>query len=422
LSRPLTVTEWLALLEDRHPRSIDLGLERVRLVWERMGKPRPARKLITVAGTNGKGSTVAYICSMLQALGHTQGSYTSPHLFCYNERVQIQGRMISDRELIQSFNHVESALENTSLSYFEFGTLAAFDWLSRSSLDYAILEVGLGGRLDAVNILDTDCAVITPIGIDHQEYLGRDRESIGREKAGIIRSGIPVICGDTNPPKSLLAVVRQNKAGLQKLGIDFSVETTPESCIFQQGEIHIALPESPLPGYHQLENMATALAAVAAISADAFDHVAELQRGLVSIKLPGRLQRSSAIPRVWLDVGHNANAARAIATALPIMKIAPVICVFGMLRNKDALEVASILNPWVDDWYCAGLGGDRGRSGDDLSCEILPVTGSKSVRVFKDVHTALGAALDKSDGSENILVFGSFSTVEQASAFLACSC
>ena len=193
MSDPSTLTQWLELLESRHPLSIELGLDRVRQVWERMGQPRPGRTLVTVAGTNGKGSTVAYICSMLQALGYSQGSYTSPHLFTYNERTQIQGATPTDRALVQSFEKVEAALAGTSLSYFEFGTLAAIQWLSEAYPDYAVLEVGLGGRLDAVNILDTDCAVITSIGIDHTEYLGTDRESIGFEKAGIIRSKIPVI-------------------------------------------------------------------------------------------------------------------------------------------------------------------------------------------------------------------------------------
>ena len=186
MSNPSTFPEWLELLESRHPLAIDLGLDRVAAVWERMDRPQPAARLFMVAGTNGKGSTVSYIAAMLMALGYRCGSYTSPHLFRFNERVRIQGGMASDQDLISAFEQVEAARGGISLSYFEFGTLAAFSLMARARLDFAVLEVGLGGRLDAVNILDADCAVITPVGLDHQEYLGHDLESIAYEKAGII--------------------------------------------------------------------------------------------------------------------------------------------------------------------------------------------------------------------------------------------
>jgi len=202
MSNPTTVEAWLAMLERRHPRAIDLGLDRVAEVWQRMGEPRPAARLFMVGGTNGKGSTVAYVSGMLWALGYRCGNYTSPHLSSYNERVVIQGERVSDRELIDAFECVEAARGAVSLTYFEFGTLAAFYLLSRAALDFAVLEVGLGGRLDAVNILDADCAIITQVDLDHQEYLGNDVETIGYEKAGIMRPGIPVICGQTDPPRS----------------------------------------------------------------------------------------------------------------------------------------------------------------------------------------------------------------------------
>jgi len=200
--------QWLSLLERRHPREVDLGLERVRAVWERLGSPLPAEHCVVVAGTNGKGSTVAVISTVLESLGFRCGTYTTPHIHAYNERVRYDGRNADDRQFVEAFECIEAARDEVSLSYFEFGTLAAFLILQAQELDFAVMEIGLGGRLDAVNLLDADCAVITPVGLDHQDYLGDDREAIGREKAGIIRRGRPLVLGDRDPPDSVLEVAR----------------------------------------------------------------------------------------------------------------------------------------------------------------------------------------------------------------------
>ena len=196
---PETLDAWLRLLEYRHHTAIDLGLDRVNEVWQRMGAPRPGKQVFVVAGTNGKGSTVANICGLLDGLGYSYGSYTTPHIRVYNERIQLGRKNVSDELLTESFERIEAVRGETSLSYFEFGTLAAFDILSRADLDFAVMEIGLGGRLDAVNLLDADCTVITPIGLDHQEYLGSDLESIGREKAGIVRPAVPLVIGESDP-------------------------------------------------------------------------------------------------------------------------------------------------------------------------------------------------------------------------------
>jgi len=410
------------MLERRHPRAIDLGLDRVAAVWQRMGKPRPAARLCTVGGTNGKGSTVAYLSGMLWALGYRCGNYTSPHLSTYNERVVIQGECVSDRELIDAFECVEAARGATSLTYFEFGTLAAFYLLSRAALDFAVLEVGLGGRLDAVNILDADCAIITQVDLDHQEYLGNDVETIGYEKAGIIRPGIPVICGQTDPPRSVLESAAGCGARLQRLGREFMVSPAASGYLWRMGSSRLELPQPPLAGEHQVKNMAVAVAAIAALVPQALARPEFLGSGIRSARLAGRLQPSARCPRVWLDVGHNPHAASAVAAALRDLRLEPVDCVLGILKDKDARSVVEILDHRVRNWYCAGVEGDRGRSGAALAETVAEVGGAERARAFQDVSAALCAALENSAPGENILVFGSFITVAQAAAFLSGRC
>ena len=418
----ISLNEWLRLLESRHPRTIDLGLERSREVWERMGSPRPAGKIFTVAGTNGKGSTVAYLCGMLRELGYSFGSYTTPHLFRYNERVQVNGIDASDRQLVDAFELVETARGDVSLSYFEFGTLAAISLMSGSSLDFAVMEVGLGGRLDAVNILDANCTVITTVGLDHQEYLGDDRESIGREKAGIIRRNIPLVCGEMNPPASVMAEASRLQAPVLRLGHEFEAVDDRVSICFTKGETVFLLPRPQMIGQHQVNNLATALAALLELVPDASGRVDQLVRGLASVSLPGRLQRVSSCPRVYIDVGHNAQAAEAILEALS--KIAgpdaelSCYCVIGMLADKDAATVAKILGPVVSNWYCAGLGGERGQTGEELATRIRAGTANAKVVSCADVDMALDAALGALNkdrlSSACVLVFGSFLTAGQA--------
>ena len=287
------MNEWLGLLDSRHPRTIDLGLARSREVWERMGSPRPAGQIFTVAGTNGKGSTVAYLCAMLRSLGHSFGSYTTPHLLRYNERIQLNGLDVTDSQLVDAFERVEAARGDISLSYFEFGTLAAISIFNQAGLDYAIMEVGLGGRLDAVNILHADCTVITSIGLDHQEYLGDDRESIGREKAGIIRSNVPLVCGEANPPASVLAEASRLHAPVLRLGHEFKADDEQESIRFIKGEVVLLLARPQMFGQHQVDNMATALAALLELLPDAVNSKHQLVCALASVSLAGRLQQIS---------------------------------------------------------------------------------------------------------------------------------
>lgn len=397
--------------------AIDLGLDRCRAVWQRMGSPRPAPAIVVVAGTNGKGSTVATICALLGALGFRHGNYTTPHLYRYNERVQVLGQAVTDETLLEAFERVEAAREGTSLTYFEFGTLAAFEVLAQARLDYAVMEIGLGGRLDAVNLLDADVAVITPIGLDHQEYLGPDLESIGREKAGIIRPGQDVVCGEPQPPDSVLVAAAGNHARLQRLGVDFHVQAVEGGVRFETHGLELELPRPALPGPYQLDNMATALAAVLTLLPAAADDHPALARGLRSVRLDGRLQRVSQRPAVWIDVGHNPLGARAVAAALAEVLATEGIrrcrCVLGMLVDKDAAAVAAELKAVIGYWYCAGLAGSRGQTAEQLA-ERIEAAGAAAPEIFDSVEAALDAALAACAPTDGVLVFGSFLTAAAA--------
>lgn len=371
-----------------------------------------------IAGTNGKGSTVATLCALLDAVGYQYGSYTSPHLVSYNERVRVNGKKVSDQVLLQSFERVEEARGEVSLSYFEFGTLAAIDILTRAELDFAVMEVGLGGRLDAVNLLDADCAVITPIGLDHQLYLGNDLESIGREKAGIIRPAQPVFSGESRPPQSIVDTARLQGAELHCLGVDFSIERDKRQARFVKGEVDLNVPLPVLKGPHQLGNMGTALAAFLELVPEAAAQPDSIARGIASVSLAGRFQRINQKPAIWVDVGHNPMAAQAVAVALGEAMASEGItrcrCVLAMLVDKDATAVVEELKPLIDGWYCAGLGSDRGQSGADLAQRAGQAGGNLDIKVYEVVGKALDAAASDSGPDEAVLVFGSFLTATEA--------
>ena len=278
----MNLQAWLDLLEKRHPEAIDLGLERCGAVYQSLGSPKPAQKVFTVAGTNGKGSTVAYLAAMSGALGQRYGSYTSPHIFRFNERISIMGDPVSDDRLVRAFEQVESARQAVSLTYFEFTTLAAFVIMHQSNLDCAVLEVGLGGRLDTVNLIDTDCAVITPIGMDHQDFLGHDLASIAKEKAGIIRAGIPVVCSEANPPLPILQTAEELGAKVYLRDVDYTLiqcsDPGKKTALleFSMGEQTTRVPPPSMDGKHQLDNLAAALAALQMLNPGCFRMADEL--------------------------------------------------------------------------------------------------------------------------------------------------
>jgi dihydrofolate synthase / folylpolyglutamate synthase len=424
-----TLQQWLEYIEQQHPKSIDLGLERTREVAVRMSLGKPAGNVVTVGGTNGKGSTVAFIEAIARAAGLKVGAYTSPHLLRYNERVRIDGREAGDEELVAAFEAVEKARcsllageqgKAIPLTYFEFGTLAALWLFQRSNLDLAVLEVGLGGRLDAVNIIDADVAVITTVDIDHVDWLGNDRESIGFEKAGIARAWKPLILGEKDSPSSVLRHAYAIGANAVRLGSDFIHETVDEShWRWRDAGFAVELPNPSLGAPVQRANAATAVAALRALDIDL--PVEAFAAGVTSAMLPGRLQRFDLQgTAVVVDVGHNPQAARELAAWLRAERVPGcTFAVFAALADKDVQGIVSALEGEVTAWFLAGLesAGARGQSVDAMAATLQATAASKGAR-YTTVQTALQAARAQANAQDRILVFGSFHTVAEALAIL----
>lgn len=409
---PQSLAEWLAYLERIHPVVIDMGLDRVRAVRGRLDL-NPDFPIITVGGTNGKGSVCAMLEAMLASAGYRVGLYTSPHLMRYNERVRLARREIDDATLIEAFERVELARSPDSLTYFEFGTLAAMDIFIRARVEVGVLEVGLGGRLDAVNAFDAHCTVVTTVDFDHMEYLGPDRESIGREKAGIFRAHVPAVCGDEDPPASLVEHASRIGAPLSLRGRDYGFRAGPSQWQYWslQGR-RGALPYPALRGSYQLANAATALAALEQSKDKLPVEMGALRQGLVEVELPGRFQVLPGRPLVILDVAHNPHAARGLSESLRSLPAGGrVIAVFAMLKDKDIAGVAQPLSDQVDEWLVAGLEGPRGADSRHIE-RVLTASGvTKPVRRFDSPAQAYGYAIGVAGQNDKILVFGSFYTV-----------
>ncbi|MEX6504313.1 bifunctional tetrahydrofolate synthase/dihydrofolate synthase [Pseudomonas zhanjiangensis] len=418
-----SLADWLAYLEQLHPNAIDMGLDRSRAVAQRLGLTRPAPRVITVTGTNGKGSTCAFLASLLQAQGLKVGVYSSPHLLRYNERVQIAGAEAGDAELCAAFAAVEAARGDISLTYFEVGTLAAFWLFQRAALDVAVLEVGLGGRLDAVNLVDADLALVTSIGLDHAEWLGDSRESVAFEKAGIFRSGKPALCGDPLPPQPLLDQAAALAAPLLLRGRDYDLRVTAEdwswSGVGPRGK-GLSLQHLPLLDL-PMENAALALQAYALL--DLPWHAGQIADALRCTRVIGRLDRRNIqwqgkALTLLLDVGHNPHAAEYLARRLASnCPRGRRLAVFGLLADKDLPGVVTPLLDVVSDWAVAPLPTGRTRPAGELQA-YLHNCGAQVV-VYADVASALqGLCMNAVDGDE-ILLFGSFYCVAEALGWLA---
>jgi dihydrofolate synthase/folylpolyglutamate synthase len=408
----LTLAGWLARLEQLHPSSIELGLERVNRVKAALGLA-PTFPLILVGGTNGKGSTCAYLEAILGAAGYKTGLYTSPHLLHYNERVRIAGRDASDAELVAAFERIDAARGDTSLTYFEFGTLGAMLQFVDAGVDVAILEVGLGGRLDAVNVFDADVAIVTSVDLDHMDYLGDTRELIGFEKAGIYRAARPAICSDMAPPASLLAHARRIGADLRCIARDFTAQREDDHWIFRSADT--CWPALPLPtmvGAYQLRNAAGALAALDCLQHRLPVSEAAIHAGLAAARAPGRFQRIACAPDVILDVAHNPEAARALAASLREQPVAGrTLAVVGMLADKDAAGVFSALSGEIAAWWVCTPDSPRAREAAALAAELRTHVQGAPISVQPDVIAALAAARSTAHEGDRILVFGSFYTV-----------
>jgi dihydrofolate synthase / folylpolyglutamate synthase len=410
-----SLPDWLAYIERQHPQEIALGLDRVVEVFSAL-RIKIACPVVTVGGTNGKGSTCAMLESVLGFAGYRTGLYSSPHLLRYNERVRIAGREAQDAALAEAFAAVESVRGSIPLTYFEFGTLAAFFLFSKENLDVAILEVGLGGRLDAVNVIDADCAVLTSVGIDHVEYLGNSREAIGREKAGIFRAGRPAVVADPKPPQSVLEEIQRLGARPLLLGRDFGYQPQgTQWAYWGPAGKRSGLAHPALRGAFQLRNASAAFAALDTLRERLPIAMQDVRRALAEVALPGRFQVLPGRPQVVLDVAHNPEAAAALAVNLGDSGFSPeTIAVFGMLRDKDIAGVVRAVAPRITRWHLASLPGPRGADARLLSGIFLELKIKAPIAEHDSVAEALAAAKNEAAENDKIVVFGSFLTVAGA--------
>jgi dihydrofolate synthase/folylpolyglutamate synthase len=408
----LTLDGWLERIERLHHRTIDLSLDRVRAVADRLaiGFDCP---VFTVGGTNGKGSTCAMLESILRAAGYRTGLYTSPHLLRFSERARIAGEVVGDQALIEQFDAVERSRGETSLTYFEFTTLAILRLFMAGRLDAVILEVGLGGRLDATNIVDADCAVVTSVDLDHMDYLGPTREHIGYEKAHIYRRGRPAICSDPQPPRSLLEVAHDLGADLWLFGRDFNYQGDRQQWAYGGRKVRRAgLPYPALRGANQLLNASGVLAALEALGQRLPVSQQAVRQGLLNVELAGRFQVLPGRPAVVLDVAHNPHATAVLAKNLDSMGFYPrTLAVLGMLRDKDAAGVIDKVADRIDHWYLGGTAGPRGLSGQALAEILHGRRPEAAVDSFDDIGAAYDAAHRAAAADDRIIVFGSFLTV-----------
>lgn len=404
-----TLADWLDYQQRTHPRAIELGLDRVREVWRRMGAPAPAPVVISVGGTNGKGSTVAFLEAMLSASGKRVGCYTSPHLLRYNERVRIDGAEAGDAALIDAFERIETARGEIPLTYFEFGTLAALWIFAQSKLDVAVLEVGLGGRLDAVNLIDADAAIVVTVDLDHQDWLGNDIDSIGREKAGIFRRGRPAIIGMREPPRGLLDEAARIGVRVSLAGGNFWAAPQTGAWRWDCADTTLMLPEPRLAAPCQTDNAAAAIMALYSLRERLGWDARAIARGVREARVPARLQRlqKPGAPELLIDVGHNPQAARVLAQWLAAHPPrGRNIAVFGALSDKDVAGIVTPLVPHIAQWHITGLDADspRGLNAAQLR-ERMP---SLPAGAHASVDAALDAASAQAMADDRILAFGSF--------------
>jgi dihydrofolate synthase/folylpolyglutamate synthase len=414
-SNRASLEDWLQYIDRVHPQGIAMGLERVAAVKQAMGLA-PQCVVITVGGTNGKGSACAMLEATLSHAGYRVGCYTSPHLVRYNERVRIGRQEVADASLVRAFEAVERARGDTTLTYFEFGTLAAVWLFLEARVDVAILEVGLGGRLDAVNAIDTDCALVISIALDHMDYLGETREAIGYEKAGIFRAGRPAICGDPDPPESLVRHAIAIGARLLVRGADFGYAADLRQWRYHgPGGSKFGLPYPVLRGAHQLANASACLAAFDALRDRLPVAMDDIRAGLLEAETSGRFQVLPGLPVVIFDVAHNPAAAAALASTLAEMRTAGrTLAVFAMLRDKDIAGVVAAMHSCIDAWYVASIDTPRGADRDVLAQTMRQQCVAGTITPCDSIADAYAQACDVATQNDRILVFGSFYTVSAA--------
>jgi len=411
--------DWLRWQETLHPKEIELGLERVAAVFQRLHSKTFSSPVITIAGTNGKGSSLHMLESIYRADGYTTSAYSSPHLLCYNERIRLNGVEATDADIVAAFERIDAARADISLTYFEFGTLAALDIFMRQQADVVLLEVGLGGRLDAVNIIDADLALLTAISLDHTAWLGDNREAIGYEKAGILRSGKPVVCSDPDLPQSVLKHARELDCPLYRLKHEFDFEPAAQDWRWRErtGQA-LELPQPGLRGAHQYRNAAGVLMALALMQSRLPVSRAAIRSGLLDARLPGRFQ-SVAAPSpsgvCWIyDVAHNPDSVRQLAQMLAETEHdGRTIALLGMLADKDVAAALTHIHPQINDWHLAPVDSPRSEKPEKLK-KIIISLGKARVSVHASVADAWIAVEKAIEAGDRIVVFGSFYTVSEA--------
>jgi dihydrofolate synthase/folylpolyglutamate synthase len=419
-----TLEEWLTLQESVHPKTIDMGLARVSSVARALGVDKPTCPVITVAGTNGKGSTVVHLDGLIRAGGASTGMFTSPHFVCYNERIRVNGADVGDDEIVAAFERIESARGSTTLTFFEFNALAALLIFAERNVDVAILEVGLGGRLDAVNLVDADVGIVCSVGLDHRDYLGDTLDLIGAEKAGILRAGRPAVLGTDDMPASVYAAITSLKARPVIAGKDFTWQVSDDARWSYNGlrlSLH-DLPPSALPGSIQYRNASTALAAIESLQSMSHLELNErtVSEALRGVRLAGRFQvaqvpaaRGGSVEWI-LDIAHNEPAAAIFARhvrehPLPAPGTGRTFAVVGILGDKDAKSIAQILDPLIDHWILCTLPGPRGTTAEQLA-ERLQLPSGKAT-LASSVEAGCEVARTATTAGDRVLVFGSFHTV-----------
>ena len=406
-----SLQDWLDWQQTLHPKNIDFKLERIKSVYNKLNIRNIAEKVIIIAGTNGKGSTVAILESILHESSHSVGAFTSPHIISYNERIRLNKQEVDTSELIDTFKIIDEARDDTTLTYFEFATLTAFYLFSKKNLDYAILEVGLGGRLDATNIIDSDLSIITSIGIDHTEFLGTTIDSIAMEKAGVMRPFMPCIYAGKNPPSAIFRYANKIKSRLMFNENDFNIKRDKESWLWSNSNKKIRLPLLPLVGDFQYDHAGAAINAINILNPKILDDKKCMDNGIKNISLLGRYQILSRKPEIILDVAHNEDSAQKLQENLKRDPNQHTIAIIGILKDKDVYSLIKPMINIVDSWYCVTIDNSRGMNAREIKTRMSTLVGKDKIFTFDNIADASAIAMSNLDTDHRLIIYGSFYTV-----------
>jgi len=420
--QPHNLKDWLDWQQTLHPKNIDFKLERIKSVYKKLNIERIAKKIIIVAGTNGKGSTVAILESILHESNFSVGSFTSPHILEYNERIKINKTPVESKSLLEAFSIINKFRGSTTLTYFEFATLAAFYLFEKANLDYAILEVGLGGRLDATNIIDSDLSIITSIGIDHTEFLGSTLDSIALEKAGVMRPFSPCIFADENPPTVLLSHAKNLSSNFLFNSNDFFIKIFKDSWMWKDKSQEINdLPLLPLVGDFQYNHAGAALKALKIINPQILEDKEKLSKGFLNIVLLGRYQKISNSPEIIIDVAHNADSAKKLKLNLLKFPKKRTIAVLGVLTDKDVYSLIKPMAGIIDKWFCGTIDSERGMNSEEIKIRMSAVIDKKYISTYPNMGSAFYEAIKTLNKNDRLIIYGSFYTVSEFLLYFECS-